>query len=315
MDVNNLARLLEDNASLFEALIDLLPAPVYIKDSRGQFLQFNSAFAQLWNLPEDHHQLLGNNLAKVYGDHPTIEDLHQREQALMQDRGCRIDQLDCSDVLGKPAIFHIHSCATQDEQGNLTGFVAILFDITARVELERKLEQLSQVDELTNIGNRRHGMAHLDSALDHARRHHFNLSLTMLDIDLFKQVNDQYGHKAGDLALQEIAHVLQRLTRSSDTLFRYGGEEFVVILPNTGQSGALTLAERFRETIVEHPFQMPNGDTQQLTVSIGVASFPDDAADSSSLFLAADAALYQAKSHGRNRTVHYRTITENPGKK
>ena len=88
----------------------------------------------------------------------------------------------------------------------------------------------------------------------------------------------------------------------------------MVILPNTGQSGALTLAERFRETIAEHPFQMPNGDTQQLTVSIGVASFPDDAADSSSLFLAADAALYQAKNHGRNRTVHYRTIGENPGK-
>lgn len=313
MDVTNLAKLVQENSQLIDALIDLLPAPIFIKDAQGRYLQYNSAFAQLLGLGDQEDQLLGKTLLQ-YSDQITVKDLLAREAALLQESGCRIDEVDCTQLVGKPAILHFHTCATRNSQGETTGLVGIVFDITARVELERKLEQLSQIDELTGIANRRHGMARLDASLAHATRHSFELSLLVLDIDHFKQINDRFGHRAGDEVLKKVSQLVDQLTRASDTLFRYGGEEFVVILPNTHAQGAMILGDRFRQAIESCPFELNGSQTTRVTASVGVASFPDDARDTTSLFLAADTALYLAKNSGRNRTVHYRDRLEESSK-
>jgi two-component system, cell cycle response regulator len=121
----------------------------------------------------------------------------------------------------------------------------------------------------------------------------------MIDVDFFKQVNDQYGHRAGDTVLKEIALIIKSCLRKVDTVARWGGEEFVVLLPRTKKEDALIAAERILTAISGHSFADIN---KQVTVSIGIASMPDPSIDSSEKLVdASDAALYEAKGSGRNR--------------
>jgi diguanylate cyclase (GGDEF)-like protein len=130
------------------------------------------------------------------------------------------------------------------------------------------------------------------------------LSLAIMDLDLFKQVNDRMGHPAGDYVLQEVASLLKGTFRRTDLFARYGGEEFGVLLPHTNLQEARTVAERIRNSIEHHPFNF-QGDTFPLTTSIGVAELTDNLKDSDELLSCADKALYRAKQEGRNRVcVH-----------
>jgi diguanylate cyclase (GGDEF)-like protein len=154
-------------------------------------------------------------------------------------------------------------------------------------------------DPLTGINNRSTMSATLKREVEFARRHDIPLSVIMLDIDRFKSINDHYGHAAGDRAICAVADELTACIRSSDVLFRYGGEEFAIILNNTGPGGAVLLAERIRLAL-EGTECLHNNAVIRLTASIGVA-FLDDTDDDERLFKKADEALYQAKSEGRNR--------------
>lgn len=153
-------------------------------------------------------------------------------------------------------------------------------------------------DPLTGANNR----ASLDNSLTReielARRHHTSLSLIVMDIDKFKLINDNYGHMAGDDVIKGFSKVVSQVIRKTDMLFRYGGEEFVVLMSNTGRDGALLLAERIRRDIERMEVKIPQGPLT-VTVSLGVASL-DLNEDGLSLFERADQALYQAKAAGRN---------------
>ena len=129
-----------------------------------------------------------------------------------------------------------------------------------------------------------------------ARRYDVPLSLLMLDVDKFKAFNDNFGHIAGDETLQVVATALQEKARATDSVARYGGEEFIIILPNTGSEGALTLAERFRSYIEK--IHWPH---RPITISVGVASLTPDISSCDQLVDTADQALYRAKANGRNR--------------
>lgn len=298
MNLSDLTELVEQNGDALEQIIDLLPAPIYLKDIQGRFINCNHAFAELWGKsPQD---IIGKTLIDM-SDHAIATDLHQRDMTLLKNQGCRIDEIDVSELVQKFSILHFHGCATKDESGSSTGIVGIVFDITARADLERKLEALSQIDELTQIPNRRHGMSRLESLISHSHRHGFEFTLLILDIDHFKLVNDKYGHKAGDDVLIQFASLLSNMARTSDTVYRYGGEEFVVLLPNTHADGGLTLAERFREAIEKQDFDIGADGPIHISASIGVAFFPEHGATMGQLFLAADKALYKAKGGGRNR--------------
>lgn len=163
------------------------------------------------------------------------------------------------------------------------------------------LENLSITDELTGIANRRHFEWRLAEEVERARRYQYPLSALMLDLDHFKRVNDTYGHQIGDIVLQQIAQRLKRVLRRTDFLARYGGEEFVVLAPQTPADRALILAERLRQVIAESPISVSPDLQLRITISIGVAVFPEHAQNGNELVRAADEALYKAKQTGRNR--------------
>jgi diguanylate cyclase (GGDEF)-like protein len=174
-----------------------------------------------------------------------------------------------------------------------------------RVKLIAFLENLSITDALTGIANRRHFEWRLSEEIERARRYKYPLSALMLDLDHFKQVNDNYGHQIGDIVLQQVAQRLRRILRRTDFLARYGGEEFIVLAPQTPADRALILAERLRQVIAESPIPVADNLQIHITISIGVAVFPNHAQNESELIGAADAALYKAKQMGRNRVCMF----------
>jgi diguanylate cyclase (GGDEF)-like protein len=186
-------------------------------------------------------------------------------------------------------------------------------DVSMAVSRERKLREQavelqsqSLVDGLTGIANRRRFDLHLDHEFRNAKRNASPLSLIMIDVDYFKNYNDNYGHQRGDECLVQIAASLDRvLNRANDLVARYGGEEFAVILPNTNEDGALQVAEAMRAEVesltLAHAF---SGVAEYVTVSLGVSTLtPEHLAKTSSLVRGADRALYQAKRSGRNCVV------------
>ena len=185
----------------------------------------------------------------------------------------------------------------------ITAAVAALekaHDFATVVNDRERLEQLASTDALTACLNRRALADTLERELDRARRYSLVLTILMVDIDHFKWINDTMGHLVGDQVLRQLGDLLRREVRSVDAVARYGGEEFVIVLPETRTHGALVFAERMRARIQQFPFGTPE-QLVKVTVSIGVASFPDQKVNSPDTFLAtADSALYRAKADGRN---------------
>lgn len=163
---------------------------------------------------------------------------------------------------------------------------------------------LATKDGLTSLYNHRLMQEFLEKELARASRENFEVSLIMFDIDHFKHFNDTYGHMTGDLVLKEVARMAQKCVREGDVLARYGGEEFAVILPRTSRESALEIAERLRQS-VEQGVSPVFSQKMEITISLGIATFPSDAMDKVGFVKAADSALYHAKAMGRNRSVPF----------
>jgi diguanylate cyclase (GGDEF)-like protein len=177
-------------------------------------------------------------------------------------------------------------------------------------DLHETVQRQAVTDELTGLANVRELHTTLDRELERSRRFSSTLGLLMIDIDDFKRVNDEYGHQQGDEVLASVAAVLRAHSRDIDEPSRYGGEELAVVLPQTDVQGAEQLAERMREAIEELEIPRVDGSGNlRVTASFGAASFPDSAADKSSLIAAADAALYRAKRAGKNQVQRADRVT------
>jgi diguanylate cyclase (GGDEF)-like protein len=168
---------------------------------------------------------------------------------------------------------------------------------------QRRLEQLATTDHLTGLYNQQMYRSLLDREIARARRHGRPVALIMLDIDHFKRVNDEYGHVVGDQVLQRLGTLLKDSVRGENSVCRYGGEEFAIIVPESGAEAAKEVAERLREIVERTPLGGDHGKPINLTVSIGVAAFPEMADSAERLTKAADAALYSAKAAGRNQVA------------
>ncbi len=192
---------------------------------------------------------------------------------------------------------------TQSER-QLAAAVAEQTSLTfASLELRESLRQQAIRDPLTNLYNRRYLMETAAQEISRASRRNQRLGLLMMDLDHFKQVNDQYGHDIGDLILKEFSSLVKLIVRDEDIPCRYGGEEFTLILPETDHKGVVKVAEKIRTKIRDHDFYFGSRSYAPITVSIGGAVFPENGKTIDALLKNADDALYRAKEAGRDRVV------------
>ena len=187
--------------------------------------------------------------------------------------------------------------------------LAVLFGVLGLVYLERiartflaVAERLAVTDGLTGVFNRRYLDATLDEELSRAGRHGRPLTIAMIDIDHFKRFNDAHGHQAGDRLLRDLTKLMGQNVRAEDRITRYGGEEFVIILPETPLGDGVLAAEKLRQVTADR-FPIGGGRAIPVTISIGLAAFPGDGTTGAELIRAADERLYRAKAEGRNRVV------------
>jgi diguanylate cyclase (GGDEF)-like protein len=182
--------------------------------------------------------------------------------------------------------------------------VSILADYAAiaieNARLYQRAEELAVTDDVTGIHNSRYFHQLLERELERARRYARPLSVLFIDLDQFKAVNDTHGHQRGSRVLREVAQLLKASIRSVDLIARYGGDEFIVVLPDTDAATAAALGERLRATVARTEFLAPEGLRLRLTASFGVAAHPDDAQTKEELVRSADQAMYQAKARGGN---------------
>lgn len=199
----------------------------------------------------------------------------------------------------------------------IKGFDRLEFEARTRrlLRFKQSLDQLNSrcdeamrqavTDSLTGLYTRGFMDENLQRQLQLADQQGCPYSAIFGDIDHFKSINDNYGHAAGDRVLQQVADCLRKTLRNDDSLVRYGGEEFVALLPNTSAADAMLAAERMRASVASFPFPLLDGGTLRVTISLGVATYPDDATDGASLVQRGDAAMYLAKRSGRNRVVGF----------
>lgn len=200
------------------------------------------------------------------------------------------------------------SISSNDEVGELAETFNRM--VVALKENRDMLIERANTDSVTGLCNHRYFQDRLRSELKRAERYQRPFAVLMLDIDDFKALNDTHGHLAGDAVLQALAHVLVSCTRTDvDQVARYGGEEFGAILPETNAADAAVVAERMRSSVEEHPFTGKDGEQIRMTISAGVAEYPVHSAEPEGLIMAADLALYQSKSMGKNRCTVFSTDT------
>lgn len=178
---------------------------------------------------------------------------------------------------------------------------AFNYMVDSLADNHEQLIERANTDSLTGLHNHRYFQERLSLETSRAERYEHDLSLLMIDIDFFKTYNDTQGHPTGDAALRNLAQIMLRSIRSTDVAVRYGGEEFAIILPETTMQEAAATADRIRQAVEQEGLSDDTKEPVQLTISIGVATYPDHGIDKQSLISAADTALYQAKAQGRNR--------------
>ncbi len=246
--------------------------------SRDELLGQNTVELGLWESPEERTKFVGD--IKEHGE------AHGYEVAVRTKVGDRRWMLLAGENIDLRGERHI---------------VTVASDITERKRMEDELEYLAAHDSLTGLYNRNVLEQRLKNETHRATRYNHVLSVFLLDIDHFKLVNDTYGHGIGDTVLRGFAKVLEGSIRETDYASRYGGEEFVVILPETSFPKAEELAERLLSRVADHPFPIEDDKELKLTASIGIATFPQHAQSWDDLLNVADSAMYAAKKAGRNQ--------------
>ena len=299
---SSLIKLLEADNPFLQTVVNALPIPVFYKDANGVYLGCNRAFEQFINVRRE--EFIGKSVFDLYPE----EDArlyHRKDQELFDQAGIQIYEALIHGVDGKEHRVQFHKTTFHNRDGTVAGLIGAIFDISNRKLLERRLLQLASHDELTGIYTHYEAIRQLKQAVERARLASSPVSVILLDIDHFDQVNDVHGRQTGDWILTAVAHHLPRCCRETDLIARFDGEEFLIILPDTGASEARNLAERIRLCLGLTPLRLQNGEQISLTASLGlsIAISPND--DEESLLHQASVALREAKSQGCNRVVTF----------
>jgi diguanylate cyclase (GGDEF)-like protein len=308
------------NVPPLEYIIDNVNVGLFVVNREFEVVLWNSFMAVHSGKPAE--EVIGRNLFEVFPELPK-RWLQQKLRSVLLLKNAAFTAWEQRPYLFKfphnrPITGGVdsmrQSCTFQpieNGQGQVEHVCISIFDMTdASIyqeklqETKRQLEEISVRDGLTQLYNRRYLEECLKDEFDRVRRYGGELSVILMDIDHFKSINDTYGHPTGDAVLIDLATTLCKNLRNSDIAGRYGGEEFAVIVPNTGAEGAAILAERIRETIADSPSHH-EGVTVAFTVSVGVASLTDEIASPEALIKNADLALYYAKENGRDRVIRH----------
>ena len=260
---------------------------IVVTDSEGKVVLMNPAAEAL--LGKSMRQVVDEGFLTLIDDSDGLRTLLDRDPGIKEPETVHFNQ----------RVLSVYAATIRTPQGGVVGSAALIRDITEEKRLEERLRRLSTTDGLTGLFNRRHLDETLATEMERALRYNAPLSIMMFDVDHFKRFNDEHGHDQGDRVLQAIAQSLQEHVRKVDVPCRYGGEEFLAILPGTSQAGAIIVAERLR-----HAIEQMEVDGLKVTISIGVATVPDlEVKTPATLVEAADAALYRAKRAGRNQVI------------
>jgi diguanylate cyclase (GGDEF)-like protein/PAS domain S-box-containing protein len=270
-----------------------------IVDLDLNFLEFNDSLVELLGY-DNKNDLMNKEYAfnKKFKSH--FKDLKRKIFEKIKDR----ESVRFEETFVKPTNQIMTADITLSKSRNLsgehTGYVFTLRDNTEKKKITDALFDLATKDALTNIYNRRYFEELANLKISEIKRYDKDLSLLLFDLDFFKKVNDNYGHNAGDYVLQKVTKITKSNLRSSDILGRYGGEEFIILLPETNVEESYNIAERIRESIYKSPIEYKN-EVIKTTISLGISEYKKNDTFEN-LVEKADINLYLAKSNGRNKT-------------
>ena len=284
--------ILDDNL-LFE--LNAIPQMVVNKDR--VIVRVNKKFTELFGYSSD--EILGKQTSMLT---PSIEKFHEYRQYFAQTKDGIIKSEELEYKKKDGTLFWVKLEGNPiNKEGSELLILWSFLDITKEIYYRKELERLASTDPMTNLYNRRYFSELATTVVKLAKRSKLIYSIIMIDIDKFKSINDTYGHAIGDDVIVALAKLLKHNIRESDIVCRWGGEEFIILLPQTEQDGALMIAEKLRKTVETLSVTVRNNKKIYFTISLGVAtSDSDNCTDIENVINNADKALYLAKESGRN---------------
>lgn len=290
----------EMETRLFGAILLASPDPIYVLDLEGRFIYANKATADLFALAPE--AIIGRSTFDL--GFPFAVDFQRNLEKVIADQSTYRGKFVHTFASGKGERFEYLLAPVLDENRNTEATACIARDITEQALAEEKIWHNAHHDLLTGLPNRRLFLDRLEQEIKQANRSSLPLAVLFMDLDGFKDVNDSYGHEAGDGLLCEVAKRLAECVRNEDTVARQGGDEFTVILAGAKQREDI---ERVAQTIIDalaSPFQIAHHSVR-ISVSIGISFYPQDAFSPFALLKAADQAMYEAKKAGSNRMCFF----------
>ncbi len=287
---------IEEAKQEWELTFDTVPDLIAILDTRQRIVRVNKSMANKFGAhPRD---IIGKPCYKLCHE-AEVPPLHCPFGSTYRNRTEQVAEI-FEEKWG--GYFMVSVTPLYDKCGRMTGCVHVARDVTEKKRMEEELVQLACHDPLTRLPNRRYFLESLSVMHENAKRYGNQLSLCVFDIDYFKEVNDKYGHHAGDQVLMQFAEIMRSELRGSDVPGRYGGDEFIAAFPNTPVTGATESVERIRSLLQQTLFQ-ESRRSYRVSCTAGVAEFVPVDMTIDELISAADIALYEAKKQGRNRVV------------
>jgi diguanylate cyclase (GGDEF)-like protein/PAS domain S-box-containing protein len=299
-----------------DVIMEHIPEMVFVVDAHDRVLDVNNV-AEEW-LGKSRSEMIGHDPIEVFKEWPQLLNRFLFTESTREE---------VQISMSPPLMLEVVITPLYAEQTKiLNGRVILAYDITKRKQLENELKNTNKIlmakileveflkeklqeqairDSLTGVFNRRFLAESLDKEVSKAERENTHVSIIMIDVDFFKNFNDTYGHKCGDVVLQDLANFLTENSRQGDIVCRYGGEEFVIVMPNATMHDAYERAERWRQTYSAKSIRYAENDLS-ICFSAGVASFPLHGASGESILYAADHALYLSKNEGRNKVTLYK---------
>lgn len=285
-----------DQPSSLQTVLDAIPVPIFYKDELHIYRGCNRYFCEFLDLPKERiighsvYDIAPKELADVY---------YEADQALLAAGGTQVYEASVKSARGETMEIEFNKAVFYKANGDKGGQVGAMLNITERNRLMRELEKVSRTDPLTGIGNRREFNIAVNVALQKAQQSLRATSLLTIDVDHFKSVNDVYGHSGGDKALKFLVNSIVEVLPKGGQVYRIGGEEFYVLLPNSDLAEARVIAEKIRQHIPEQTLSLRGGELA-MTVSIGVIQLGAEL-QLEDAYKRVDRALYEAKATGRNR--------------